>query len=72
MPINFRISALVPVGMIVGSVIQLDEAVLVTVRAGIQVAMCPLCGSPSGRVHSRYVRQVSDLPCSYQLHIRVT
>jgi hypothetical protein len=52
MPINFRISALVPVGMIVESVIQLDEAILVTVRAGIQVAMCPLCGSPSGRVHS--------------------
>jgi hypothetical protein len=31
MPINFRISALVPVGMIVESVIQLDEAILVTV-----------------------------------------
>jgi hypothetical protein len=25
-------------------------------------ARCPLCGSPSGRVHSRYVRTVSDLP----------
>jgi transposase len=64
MPINFRISALVPVGLIVESVIQLEDSIRVTARAGIQVATCPLCGSPSRRVHSRYVREVSDLPCS--------
>ena len=64
MPINFRASALVPVGLIVESVAQLDDAILVTVRAGIQVETCPLCASPSRRVHSRYVREVSDLPCS--------
>ena len=64
MPINFRISALVPVGLIVESVAHFEDAILVTARAGIQVATCPLCGSPSRRVHSRYVREVSDLPCS--------
>src|ERR1019366_6664240 len=64
MPINFRISALVPVGLIVESIAQLDDTILVTARAGIQVATCPLCSSPSRRVHSRYVREVSDLPCS--------
>ena len=64
MPINFRISALVPVGLIVESVAQLDDSILVTARAGIRVATCPLCGSPSRRIHSRYVREVSDLPCS--------
>jgi hypothetical protein len=64
MLINFRISALVPVGLIVESVAQLDDSILVTARSGIQVASCPLCGSPSRRVHSRYVREVSDLPCS--------
>ena len=64
MPINFRISALVPVGMVVESVAQLDDFIFVTARAGIQVASCPLCGSPSRRVHSWYVREVSDLPCS--------
>ena len=64
MPINFRVSALVPVGLIVESVAQLDHAILVTVRADIQVAICSMCGSPSRRVHSRYVREVSDLPCS--------
>jgi transposase len=64
MPINFRISALVSVGLIVESVAQLDDTILVTARAGIQVATCPLCASPSRRVHSVYVREVSDLPCS--------
>ena len=64
MPINFRISDLVPVGLMVESVTQVDDAILVTARAGIQVATCPLCGSASRQVHSRYVREVSDLPCS--------
>jgi transposase len=64
MPMNFRISDLAPVGLIVESITQLDDAILVAARAGIQVATCPLCGSPSRRVHSRYVREVSDLPCS--------
>ena len=36
MPINFRISALFPVGLIVDSVAQLDDSILVTARAGIQ------------------------------------
>jgi transposase len=62
--INFLISCLVPGGLIVESVTHLADVVLVTARAGIQVATCPLCRSPSRRVHSRYVRQVSDLPCS--------
>ena len=64
MPINFPISDLVPVGLIAESVAQLDDTILVTARAGIQVATCPLCASPSRRVHSRYVREISDLPCS--------
>ena len=64
MPINFRISVLVPVSLIVESVAHFEDAILVTARAGIQVATCPLCGSPSRRVHSRHVREVSDLPCS--------
>jgi hypothetical protein len=38
MPINFRISALVPVGLIVESVAQLDDSILATARAGIQAA----------------------------------
>jgi transposase len=64
MTINFRISDLVPAGLIVESITQLGNAFLVAAGAGIQVATCPLCGSPSRRVHSRYVREVLDLPCS--------
>jgi transposase len=28
-------------------------------RAGVT---CPVCGTPSGRVHSRYARRLGDLP----------
>lgn len=64
MPTNFRVSSLIPTGLIVDSVVQDGEAIIVTAHAGAQMAMCPLCYSPSQRVHSRYIRQVSDLPCS--------
>jgi hypothetical protein len=64
MPNNFRVSSLIPTGLIVDSVMQDGDAIVVTAHAGAQMAMCPLCCSPSQRVHSRYVRQVSDLPCS--------
>jgi transposase len=64
MPAHFRLSSLIPSGLVVESVMQADDMLVVTARAGIQVAMCPLCRSPSRGVHSRYVRQVSDLPCS--------
>jgi hypothetical protein len=64
MPANFQVSSLIPSGLIVESLAEVDDTIVVTARAGIQVAMCPLCGSPSRRVHSRYVRKVSDLPCS--------
>lgn len=56
MPVNLRVSSLIPIGLIVDGVTQADNTIFVTARAGVQVAMCPLCGSPSQRVHSRYVR----------------
>jgi transposase len=39
-----------------------DDGLLVHAEADSGVARCPACGSPSGRVHSRYARTVSDLP----------
>jgi transposase len=36
----------------------------VTVRSAEAVAACPSCGVISRRVHSRYNRQVADLPCT--------
>jgi transposase len=64
MPTKFRVSSLIPTGLIVDSVMQDGDAIVVTAHAGAQMAMCPLCCSPSQRVHSRYIQQVSDLPCS--------
>jgi transposase len=56
----------------VESVSRGDETIVVTARAEARVAACPLCGGASRRIHSRYVRQVSDLPCSGQgIYLRV-
>jgi transposase len=38
-------------------------------------ARCPLCGQPSQRIHSRYLRTLSDLPwqgipVTLRLHVR--
>lgn len=52
-----------------------DEVLIMTI-ASVQVSpCCPLCGTPSTRVHSSYQRQVADLPCGGQqvrllLHVR--
>src|ERR1700675_842711 len=64
MPANLRVSSLIPAGLVVETVIEDGDMIVVTARAAAWTAMCPLCGSPSRLVHSRYVRRVSDLPCS--------
>jgi transposase len=52
-----------------------DEMLTMTI-ASVQISpCCPLCGTPSTRVHSFYQRRVADLPCSGQqvrllLHVR--
>lgn len=61
---NLLVSSLIPVGLTVDEVAEADDAIVVTARAGVRERRCPLCGTGSRRVHSRYVRQVSDLPCS--------
>jgi transposase len=64
MPSNFRISSLVPCGLIVESVIQCEDMIKVTARSQASAAVCPSCGTISQRLHSRYIRQVADLPCT--------
>lgn len=66
MPAYLRVSTLIPAGLIVDGVIQNGGTITVTAHAGAKMATCPLCRSPSPRIHSRYARQVSDLPCSGQ------
>lgn len=40
------------------------DSVFLHIEATAESARCPLCTSCSGRVHSRYVRTVADLPCA--------
>jgi zinc-finger of transposase IS204/IS1001/IS1096/IS1165 len=58
--------SLVPNGLVAESVSSVGETMIVTARAKVGEASCPLCGEMSRRVHSRYVRYVRDLPCSGQ------
>ena len=61
---SFRISSLVPSGLVVESVIESEEMIKVSARSRASEAQCPSCGSMSRQVHSRYIRQVADLPCT--------
>jgi transposase len=70
---NFQISSLVPSGLVVESVSDSSDSIILAVRSEASVAACPLCGAASGRIHSRYVRQVADLPCAgKQICLRMT
>ena len=62
-----RIASLIPRGLIVESETRFGDEIRLLVRAEARVVACPLCASPSRRIHSRYVRRVSDLPCSGRL-----
>ena len=39
-----------------------DEALTVTLTAAAPVSSCPLCATPTTRVHSHYHRRPTDLP----------
>ena len=61
---KLRLSTLIPAGLAVGSVVEGDNRITVKAHSAAQEKTCPLCGRSSRRVHSRYVRTVSDLPCA--------
>ncbi|MGA7328707.1 MAG: hypothetical protein WBX25_30550 [Rhodomicrobium sp.] len=63
---------LMPSGLTVEHIARVKAAIVLTVRAATYKGICPLSQSPSRRVHSRYVRRVSDLPYSgHSVHLRV-
>jgi hypothetical protein len=64
MPSSCRISSFIPRGLIVESETFLNAEIVLTVRAAAGFAVCPLYSAPSRRIHSRYLRHASDLPCS--------
>ena len=64
MATHLRLSSLAPSGLIVESIAENEDAVVVSARARARVRACPLCGTQSSRVNSRYVRIISDWPCA--------
>ena len=60
---GIRISSLVPSGLVIESVSDSSDSIILAVRSDGGMAECPLCGARSRRIHSRYDRQVADLPC---------
>ncbi len=45
---------------------MIDRVLTITAVSTQRCPCCPLCGAPASRVHSRYTRQVADLPCGGQ------
>ncbi len=55
-----------PEGLEVTALEVVDNVLTLTAVSTQAHPACPLCGSPSQRVHSRYCRQPTDLPCAGQ------
>ena len=69
---GIRISSLVPRGLVIETVSDSVDSIILVVRSEAGVAECSLCGATSRRIHSRYTRQVADLPCAgKQINLRV-
>jgi zinc-finger of transposase IS204/IS1001/IS1096/IS1165 len=69
---GIRISSLVPSGLVIENVSDSSDSIILAVRSEGSAAECPLCGARSRRIHSRYDRQVADLPCAgKQIRLRV-
>lgn len=49
---------------------KMDDTLTMTVVSTQQTSCCPCCNALALRVHSRYTRQVADLPCGGQ-HLRL-
>jgi transposase len=69
---DFRISSLVPSGLVFDGVSDSTDSLILSVRSEATTAECPLCATVSRRIHSRYVRHVADLPTAgRKVHLRL-
>ncbi len=55
-----------PDGLEVTALEKIDEILTITAVSKHISPCCPLCGTHAVRVHSRYTRQLADLPCAGQ------
>ncbi|EFH81224.1 ISL3 family transposase [Ktedonobacter racemifer] len=58
--------AALPKGLEITDIEMLNDVLTITAVSICPHPLCPLCGKPSTRVHSHYMRQVADLPCGGQ------
>ena len=65
---RFALSALslAPRGFVVEGVDTDPAGALITVRPTSKSGQCPGCGAVSSQIHSRYRRQLADLPIANQ------
>ena len=71
---HFRLSDLIPSELVAERIAEVATMIIVTARSAAPSGCCPRCGTASSRVHSRYTRRITDLPCSgrrVQLHVTV-
>jgi len=62
MPISRRHLPTVPAGLIVSRIEVEPDRIAIFAAIRSTSALCPSCGLPSRRVHSRYRRVLADLP----------
>jgi transposase len=53
---------IIPAGLTVLEVMPMPDLLTIATSPRQKSAPCPTCGEPSQRVHSRYLRQLQDLP----------
>ncbi|MBO0792406.1 MAG: ISL3 family transposase [Ktedonobacteraceae bacterium] len=51
-----------PDGIVIASIHVETSKIVVHIACCLPIALCPLCGQPSERIHGDYVRTVVDLP----------
>ncbi|HEY4385565.1 MAG TPA: transposase family protein [Ktedonobacteraceae bacterium] len=59
-----------PDGLKLTGIEVIGGMLIITALSTQNTPCCPLCGTPATRVHSRYTRQIADLPCGGQ-HVRL-
>lgn len=70
---QFRLSDLIPSELVAERVSEDEDAIIVAAHAASPSGRCPRCGTASSRVHSRYIRTVTDLPCcGRRVELRLT
>ena len=54
--------SLAPCGLVVERIEVAPSGLVILARPAVKTADCPICGSPSARIHSTYQRSLADLP----------